>query len=71
MKTKTAKQFLALGLGMIISALASEKLFEFLLGYDFPPEYWFFNGVLILVGIVLTYSGINNLWLNARSGEQQ
>lgn len=63
MKTKTAKQFLALGIAMITTGLSSEKLFQLVLKSDFPKEYWFFNGLLITIGIVFFYSGVRNLWV--------
>lgn len=69
MKTKTAKQFLALGIAMIITAFGSPSLFELISNSDFPQKFMFFNFLLIIIGAVLSYSGIRNVIVNTKKVE--
>lgn len=67
LKTKLAKKFLALGIALISSALGSPIIFEKVLNNEFPQQFWYFNGLIITLGVVLLYSGIKNVWVNARN----
>lgn len=71
LKTETAKIFLCVGLAMIISAYASDRLFTFLFGIDFSQNFllafWSVNILLIMIGTIFVFAGLRNIWVNAKN----